>query len=256
MSLHSSDYIRDLVGHVPSAMLSLRQDEVSVFNRMNIQGRRRISLPSKLAGITEKDNSDGSDVRESLKKSYSQMKNKLDELEEYNQNLEKQLNCIFSSISSSVKKAEKPGNPLIQHTEKLKQIIIKEDSSDFNPSSQPDTNVRQDRNTIDTGGGGDEEEQRKLRLRTEEKLMIPKPSRREISRGNSEGENFSFDKYPSELDETSKIIQSNQELTNIAEEEEESNSSERSKDAFYEVKKHLILHLKEDTIKPMTTKKV
>ena len=77
MSLHSADYIRNLVGHVPSKMLSLRQDEVSVFSRMNIQGRRRVSLPSKLSGITEKGSSDGRDIQESLNKSYSEMKNKL-----------------------------------------------------------------------------------------------------------------------------------------------------------------------------------
>jgi len=109
MSLHSADYIRDLVGHVPSKMLSLRQDEVSVFSRMNIQGRRRISLPSKLSGITEKENSDGRDIQESLNKSYSEMKNKLDELEEYNQMLEKQLSDIFSSISASVSKVDRQG---------------------------------------------------------------------------------------------------------------------------------------------------
>ena len=55
MSLHSGAYISDLLGHVSSKMLSLRQDEVSVFNRMNIHERRRISLPSKLSGITEKE---------------------------------------------------------------------------------------------------------------------------------------------------------------------------------------------------------
>ena len=103
MSLHSGAYIRDLVGHVPSKMLSLRHDEVSVFNRMNIHGRRRISLPSKLSGITEKENSDGRDTQESLNMSYSKMKNKLDELEEYNQQLNP--NAIsweivrFSSVS-------------------------------------------------------------------------------------------------------------------------------------------------------------
>jgi len=109
MSLHSADYIRNLVGHVPSKMLSLRQDEVSVFSRMNIQGRRRVSLPSKLSGITEKGSSDGRDIQESLNKSYSEMKNKLDELEEYNQLLEKQLSDIFSSISASVSKVDRQG---------------------------------------------------------------------------------------------------------------------------------------------------
>jgi len=109
MSLHSADYIRNLVGHVPSKMLSLRQDEVSVFSRMNIQGRRRVSLPSKLSGITEKENSDGRDIQESLNKSYREMKNKLDELEEYNQLLEKQLSDIFSSISASVSKVDRQG---------------------------------------------------------------------------------------------------------------------------------------------------
>ena len=125
MSLHSGDYIRDLVGHVPSKMLSLRQDEVSVFNRMNIHGRRRISLPTKLSGITEKENSDGRDTQESLNKSYSKMKNKLDELEEYNQQLEKQLNTIFSSISASVQKADRSGNIGRQKTGELGQVIRK-----------------------------------------------------------------------------------------------------------------------------------
>ena len=111
MSLHSADYIRNLVGHVPSKMLSLRQDEVSVFSRMNIQGRRRVSLPSKLSGITEKGSSDGRDIQESLNKSYSEMKNKLDELEEYNQLLEKQLSDIFSSISASVSTSARPDKP-------------------------------------------------------------------------------------------------------------------------------------------------
>jgi len=109
MALHSGDYIRNLVGHVPSKMLSLRQDEVSVFSRMNVQGRRRVSLPSKLSGITEKDQSEGRDIQESLNKSYSEMKSKLDELEEYNQRLEKQLNDIFSSISATVSKADRNG---------------------------------------------------------------------------------------------------------------------------------------------------
>ena len=71
MSLHSGDNIHDVVGHVPSAMLSLRSDEESVFSRMNIQGGRRISLPAKLAGITEKVQSDKSDIQESLQASYS-----------------------------------------------------------------------------------------------------------------------------------------------------------------------------------------
>ena len=33
MSLHSGPYIRDTVGHQPSHMMQLRQDEVQVFNR-------------------------------------------------------------------------------------------------------------------------------------------------------------------------------------------------------------------------------
>ena len=64
-------------------------------------------MPSTLSGITEKENSDGRDTQESLNKSYCKMKNKLDELEEYNQQLEKQLNTIFSSISASVQKADR-----------------------------------------------------------------------------------------------------------------------------------------------------
>jgi len=135
MSLHSADYVRDLVGHVPDKMLCLRQDEVSVISRMKIQHTRRVSLPSRLSGITEREHSDdgggiqehsdddgekqehsddsgdiqehcddGGDIQESLNKSYIQMKTKLYELEEYNQKLEKQLSEIFSCISASVSK--------------------------------------------------------------------------------------------------------------------------------------------------------
>ena len=67
-------------------------------------------MPSKLSGITEKENSDSRDTQESLNKSYSKMKNKLDELEEYNQQLENQLNTIFSSISASAHRADRSGN--------------------------------------------------------------------------------------------------------------------------------------------------
>jgi hypothetical protein len=139
MSLHSGAYIRDLVGHVPSKMLSLRQDEVSVFNRMNIHGRRRISLPSKLSGITEKENSDSRDTLESLNKSYSKMKNKLDELEEYNQQLEKQLNTIFSSISASVQKVDRSGNIGRQNTGESCQVVMGEDSLECKPNKEIDS---------------------------------------------------------------------------------------------------------------------
>eukprot|EP00092_Neocalanus_flemingeri_P047978 GFUD01054579.1.p1 GENE.GFUD01054579.1~~GFUD01054579.1.p1 ORF type:complete len:584 (+),score=154.31 GFUD01054579.1:286-2037(+) len=258
MSLHSSDYIRDLVGHVPSKVLSLRQDEVSVFYRMNTQGRRRVSLPSKLSGITEKENSDGSDMHESLKMSYSQMKNKLDELEEYNQNLENKLHSIFNSISTSVKKAERSGDPLIEHSDNLKHIIIEEDCNDLrtdreiiNQSSFTVTNVKLDKSQIDAVKE-DEAEQRKL--------IIPKTPRIEISKLDSPEE---VNKYHPELYETSRIMSSNQELTNIVEDEEEEYHSpafyQRREDEFadingsdfYEVKKHLILHLEEDTIRPI-----
>ena len=129
MSLHSADYIRNLVGHVPSKMLSLRQDEVSVFSRMNIQGRRRVSLPSKLSGITEKGNSDGRDIQESLNKSYSEMKNKLNELEEYNQLLEKQLSDIFSSISASVSKVDRQGLGSVKGDDDFRNTKIKKRKS-------------------------------------------------------------------------------------------------------------------------------
>lgn len=53
MALHSTSYIRDMVGHSPNNMLQLRTDEVQVFNRMGVDSKRRISFPSRLADIRE-----------------------------------------------------------------------------------------------------------------------------------------------------------------------------------------------------------
>jgi len=126
MSPHNAHNINTILGHAPSAMLSLKPDEARVFRGQNIQGSRRISLPAKLSGTTEKENSDGRDTVESLNKSYSEMKNKLDELDQHNQHLEKQLSCIFSSISDSINKADKSYNYLKQNPENLGNILLEE----------------------------------------------------------------------------------------------------------------------------------
>jgi hypothetical protein len=260
MPLHSSEYIRNLVGQVPSKMLSLRQDEVSVFNRMNIQGRRRISLPSKLSGITEKENSDTSVIENSLNKSYSQMKSKLDELEEYNQNLEKQLNSIFSSISESVNKADKSYNPLIQQMDNLKNIIIEEPHKRILTSSSfPDSNVKSDRNQIDTVREY-EQEHKKLIPHLEEQFLIANTNNTEAQKGESQGKNKLFNKCLTEVNTRKQIKNNYEKLKNITEDGEEFNFNSRGIYAFTksdtngdkEVKKHLTLHLEEEMIKPKT----
>jgi len=126
MSPQNTHNINTLVGQVPSAKLSLKKDEVRVFSRQSAQGRRRISLPAKLSGITEKENSDCRDTVESLNKSYSEMKNKLDELDEYNQQVENKLSNIFSSISDSINKADKSYNSLHQNPAILGNILLEE----------------------------------------------------------------------------------------------------------------------------------
>jgi len=185
MSLHSSDYIQDVIGHVPSAMLSLRSDEVSVFSRMNVQGRRRISLPAKLAGITEKVQSDNSDVQESLQDSYSQMKSKLDQLEEYNQKLEEQLSNIFTSISNTVNKAEK-SNDLSFHRNNVENIIgdegceESEQGSDmFKPFVSP-ANVKSDSNQFDSARYNEVRHNKLILHLEEENFIFPNLSRSKI----------------------------------------------------------------------------
>jgi len=212
MSLHSSDYIRDVVGHVPSAMLSLRSDEVSVFSRMNVQGRRRISLPAKLADITEKVQSEKSDIQESLQASYSQMKSKLDQLEEYNLRLEDQLGNIFNNISNTVNKANKQRN-LNPSRHILDDIISDEnceeseqESNMLKPFSSA-ANNRLDRNQFD-GHRNDKVEHKKLILHLEEEnFTYPNTSRRKMP-------------YLPQFVET-KLLKSTKELKNVIEEETE-----------------------------------
>jgi len=200
MSLHSRDYIRDVVGHVPSAMLFLRSDEVSVFSRMNVQGRRRISLPAKLAGITEKVQSDKNDIHESLQDSYSQMKSKLDQLEEYNHRLEEQLSNIFYNISSSVNKFSDDA----LKSDKLQNIISEEDYQESEegskmcyPSSYAGPDIQLQQNLSDTLREH-EFEHKKLILHMEEQLILPKISRKEKQ----------------ELVDTSKLMEMPEELEN------------------------------------------
>jgi len=83
-------------------------------------------LPAKLSGITEKENSDGRDTVESFNKSYTEIKNKLDEMDEYNQQLEKKLSSIFSSISDSINKADKSYSSLHQNPANLGNILLEE----------------------------------------------------------------------------------------------------------------------------------
>jgi len=156
-------------------MLSLRSAEVSVLTRMNVQGRRRISLPAKLAGITEKVQSDNSDVQVSLQTSYSQMKSKIDQLEEYNHRLEEQLSNIFTSISESINKADESSHLQTRPIEKLKHIIKEDDykvrkistHSSFTPrvvktgTPEPETNRFE------------EEKHTKLILILEEEMLKP-----------------------------------------------------------------------------------
>jgi len=123
MSLYCSEYIRDTVGHDPDKVLSLRHDEVSVFSRMNLRNRRKISLPTKLSGIVEKQPARDPVAPLALAKSYKSMKEKLDEMENYNKMLENQLAEIFSSISSTVVNAERSHYPLKNKTQKLNDAI-------------------------------------------------------------------------------------------------------------------------------------
>jgi len=148
---------------------------VSVLTRMNVQGRRRISLPAKLAGITEKVQSDNSDVQVSLQTSYSQMKSKIDQLEEYNHRLEEQLSNIFTSISESINKADESSHLQTRPIEKLKHIIKEDDykvrkistHSSFTPrvvktgTPEPETNRFE------------EEKHTKLILILEEEMLKP-----------------------------------------------------------------------------------
>ena len=110
MSLHSTEYIRRELCHDPNKVLSLRNDEVSVFSRISFGDRRKISSPAKLYGIEEKakvNQSTYEEVKNETKDdSYLRMKKKLDEYEAYNKHLEDQLNSIFNKISECVKKAE------------------------------------------------------------------------------------------------------------------------------------------------------
>ena len=103
MSLYRSDYIRDFVDHDPIKVLYLRNDEVSVFSRMNILNKRKISLPTKLSGISEKENT----IPEC-------MKEKLEELQEYHQVLERQLVDIFNNISAAVENARRKSHSSLE----------------------------------------------------------------------------------------------------------------------------------------------
>jgi len=132
-------------------------------------------LPAKLAGITEKVQSDNSDVQVSLQTSYSQMKSKIDQLEEYNHRLEEQLSNIFTSISESINKADESSHLQTRPIEKLKHIIKEDDykvrkistHSSFTPrvvktgTPEPETNRFE------------EEKHTKLILILEEEMLKP-----------------------------------------------------------------------------------
>jgi len=295
MSLHSADYIRDLVGHVPSKMLSLRQDEVSVFSRMNIQGRRRISLPSKLSGITEKENSDGRDIQESLNKSYSEMKNKLDELEEYNQMLEKQLSDIFSSISASVSKVDRQGlgrvkgdsggdvvrvkggaqaeekfSPykgaaMVAQPEAAQQISDRHDKKNNNIQDRS-ADSRASMSSIQPGRLLDkiilEEEDTESSVCSHSSSSMPEDHLVEckVSRESAQyipelGKDFRRKNSNKHLEELLSKFERTKELKCRVKGDELSSRTKVKKSELYEIKKHTFLHLVEDEIKPIVISK-
>ena len=120
MSRESGMETRDTRRHAPSKLLPFRQHSVLGGDNINIAGapfhvgascdlRRtdnenehiRVSSDSLVSGHTR-------DIEDSLRDSYTVMKTKLDEMEEYSRDLELQLGSIFQSINSSVRERTKP----------------------------------------------------------------------------------------------------------------------------------------------------
>jgi len=274
MSLHSADYVRDLVGHVPDKMLCLRQDEVSVISRMRIQHTRRVSLPSRLSGITEREHSgdggdiqehsDGGDIQESLNKSYIQMKTKLYELEEYNQKLEKQLSEIFSCISASVSKppAQGVGNAgqqgkISTNTQTLPgatraSYLGQEESQGIECWREDrDEEGREDQTIIEDPAIIEEEESdmktsvdstcfkllQSLQTNFQSEFITPEKCQQEIERGFKKRRKFRSINLSELVDESLETKPSNEELTQ---------NNIKDDPGMCEVKKHTILHLVED----------
>jgi hypothetical protein len=277
MSLHSGSYVRDLVGHVPDQMLCLRQDEVSGISRMNIQHNRRVSLPSKLSGITEREHSEAGDIQDSLNKSYSQMKTKLDELEEYNQKLEKQLSDIFSSISASVSKAARPDKPVTTvgneseekecswHTEPGTHALPRYPGS-FSQHSQgsllgiesvikPRQQIRNNKHTI-------LEEDLELTSKvspTSSSLFKNLMSKLEnIPMEDTNNKRAPMEKKMSRKDSSAELWRRSGTIPRYEELKQGDdliNESNGVDTELYEVKKHTILHLVEDEVKPISITK-
>ena len=117
MSRESVIETRDTRRHVPSKLLPFRQHSVLGGDKIIIAGppfhdgascdlhrtdneneRMRVSSDSLMSC-----HSNPRDIEDSLRDSYTVMKTKLDEMEEYNRTLELQLGSIFQSINSSVR---------------------------------------------------------------------------------------------------------------------------------------------------------
>jgi len=280
MSLHSGSYVRDLVGHVPEQMLCLRQDEVSVISRMNIQHNRRVSLPSRLSGITEREHSEAGDIQESLNKSYSQMKTKLDELEEYNQKLEKQLSDIFSSISASVSKAARPDKPVTTVGNESQE---KQFSSNTEPGTHALSRARYPGSFSQHSQGSLPGIQSAIKPRhqirnsqhtilEEEDLELTSkvsPTSSSLFKNlMSKLENIQMEDTYNERDPVEKEISRKDSLTELWRRSDTIPSYEELKQGddlinesngvdteLYEVKKHTILHLVEDEVKPISITK-
>ena len=120
----SSDFLmsresvtRDTRRHVPSKLLPFRQHSVLGGDNINIAGPPFHDGASCDLRLTDNENghmrvssdslischSHARDIEDSLRDSYTVMKTKLDEMEEYNRTLELQLGSIFQSINSSVR---------------------------------------------------------------------------------------------------------------------------------------------------------
>ena len=121
MSRETGIETRDTRRHVPSKLVPFRQHSVLGGDNINIAGpfhdgascdlrhtdneneRIRVSSDSLMSG-----HSNARDIEDSLRDSYTLMKTKLDEMEEYSRALELQLGSIFQSINSSVRAKTAP----------------------------------------------------------------------------------------------------------------------------------------------------
>ena len=122
MSRESVMETRNSRRHVPSKLLPFRQHSVLGGDNINIaeppfhdgascdlrltdneNESIKVSSDSLMSGHTS-----ARDIEDSLRESYTVMKTKLDEMEEYNRTLELQLGAIFQSINTSVKTKTEP----------------------------------------------------------------------------------------------------------------------------------------------------